>query len=542
MSTTAPKRRRTAAVYKPGKFECASCRREIRGETHLRHKDRELLALCTDCYTIEEPRIAGGVLWAPDTVRLIDTSTTRMPLLAEDWAADQEVRLLEGILNFGFGNWRAVAEHLGFEKTEQECEDHYERFYLRSKKFPIPDLSQPPQPVAPQATVQAATTADGDEEGQPRSPIPDGSEVVAATTTTSVATLDSSAVSGASGATSGATSGGGVVVGGGGGGGRPKDKPKPERRGASGLIIDGSAPPAADLVGFMPLRGEYDTEWQNEAELRIAEIEFLATDSSEEHESKMRMLREYNRALDERQRRRDFVQAHDLIERAARQHAIDRRITHEERSFRTAMRPYAPYVSTDEHETLIADLLREATLRKRIEHLLECAAAGVVSSAEADSRWRRRLADEHQQRQQQQIGTGSRPPGGPGGLAAAAAGIGPAGVARPAAAATRKSNGGKGATPSAANGGTGSLAPVRDLPADELAACSWMGVTPSVYVACKRVVLAESARRTAAGSVASLPLARVQELLKKRLDKRRVRLFWQHCLRLGWLALPRTAA
>ena len=62
---------------------------------------------------------------------------------------------------------RAVAEHLGFEKTEQECEDHYERFYLRSKKFPIPDLSQPPQPVAPPATVQAATTADGDEEGQP---------------------------------------------------------------------------------------------------------------------------------------------------------------------------------------------------------------------------------------------------------------------------------------------------------------------------------------------------------------------------------------
>jgi transcriptional adapter 2-alpha len=51
----------------------------------------------------------------------------------------------------------------------------------------------------------------------------------------------------------------------------------------------------------MPLRGEYDTEWENDAELAIAETEFLSTDTEEDKEAKLQALREYNRALDERQ-------------------------------------------------------------------------------------------------------------------------------------------------------------------------------------------------------------------------------------------------
>ena len=101
----------------------------------------------------------------------------------------------------------------------------------------------------------------------------------------------------------------------------------------------------------------------------------------------------YNRALDERQRRRDFVQQHDLIERAARQHTLDRKRTAEERTFRTAMRPYAPHTASDaEHEALVSDVLRESMLRMRASHLQACHAAGITSSAEADSLWKRRVS------------------------------------------------------------------------------------------------------------------------------------------------------
>ena len=173
-SAAAPsKRRRTAAVYKPGKFDCCNCRRDIRGETHVRHRDREHLALCTECYSTGVPLasyLASPRAWTSEDVRLIDTSTTRMPLLSEDWSGEQEVKLLEGILQFGFGNWRAVGEHMGFEKAEAECEDHYERFYVRSKCFPLPDLSGPPKPpgsAQPPAAAPAPRTAPQDPQRSP---------------------------------------------------------------------------------------------------------------------------------------------------------------------------------------------------------------------------------------------------------------------------------------------------------------------------------------------------------------------------------------
>lgn len=252
-SNPAPKRRRTAAFYKPGKFDCCNCRRDVRGETHVRHKERDQFVLCTDCYTVGAEGVSG-VKWNADTVNLIDTSTTRMPLLAADWSADHEVRLLEGILQYGFGNWRAVAEHLGFEKTEQECEDHYERFYLRSKKFPLPDLEVGPVEVTA-AAVPAASGGRGVSPvadasgGRDASPVPDVAMADAALEAAEAAPAEAAPAPAPASAASASTA-------------RPKDgKPKQERRGASGLLLEaGEGPAAADLVGYMPLRGEFDTE------------------------------------------------------------------------------------------------------------------------------------------------------------------------------------------------------------------------------------------------------------------------------------------
>lgn len=66
----------------------------------------------------------------------------------------------------------------------------------------------------------------------------------------------------------------------------------------------------------MPLRGEYDTEWENDAELAICEIEISRTEPADDLDAKLALLHAYNRQLDGRQRRRDFVLKHDLQERA----------------------------------------------------------------------------------------------------------------------------------------------------------------------------------------------------------------------------------
>jgi len=57
------------------------------------------------------------------------------PLFCENWNADEELLLLEGLEKCGFGNWLDVAEHIGSDKTKEDCEKHYEDYYLSQKKF-----------------------------------------------------------------------------------------------------------------------------------------------------------------------------------------------------------------------------------------------------------------------------------------------------------------------------------------------------------------------------------------------------------------------
>ena len=508
MYMSAPKRRKTTAeAWRPGRYDCAYCRRDVRGETHLRHLEAEDLALCTDCYSCQHP--VAGVKWTEETCKVIDTAATGRPLLVEDWLADQEVRLLDGILQYGFGNWRAVAEHMGGDKTEQMCEEHYETFYLRTKTFPLPDLNGPPKPAA---AMSAAGTKKVDE-GPKAGP----------------------------------------------------EAPK-EKRGASGMVLDSSRCCAADLVGYMPLRGEYDTEWENEAELQIAEIEMNPADPSEEYDRNLQLLLTYCTQLDERQRRRDFVQKFDIIERAARHHGLDRRLTREERSFRTAMRPYAQHMSVDDHEALVKSSLRETTLRRRVAHFRACEAAGIRDLHEANALWRQILAEEESATAVKPGGTSSRSGGGGHAHAAGSSGSGPllaanAGLGTdggfgqgmtaglpgmPGTAlaggipAPRQPPNAKKIALQAAKASKGVVADPGAVPAqvlvskEESLACLNLGITPTQYVTCKRLLIAEAARR--AGP--ALDLADAQSVLQKRLDARRCKALWLHCIKAGWLVGP----
>ena len=57
----------------------------------------------------------------------------------------------------------------------------------------------------------------------------------------------------------------------------------------------------------MPLRGDYDIEHDNDAELVLADMEFVADDHASERELKRRVVQIYNAKLDERERRKAFV-------------------------------------------------------------------------------------------------------------------------------------------------------------------------------------------------------------------------------------------
>lgn len=70
----------------------------------------------------------------------------------------------------------------------------------------------------------------------------------------------------------------------------------------------------AEIVGFMPKRRDFEVEYDNDAELLLAEMEFNDDDSEEEKQMKFRLIDIYNHKLDERIKRKEFVITRGLLD------------------------------------------------------------------------------------------------------------------------------------------------------------------------------------------------------------------------------------
>lgn len=64
----------------------------------------------------------------------------------------------------------------------------------------------------------------------------------------------------------------------------------------------------------MPLRGDFDTEYDNDAEVLLAEMEFNDDDKPVELNMKYKLLEIYNVRLDERIKRKKFVIERGLLD------------------------------------------------------------------------------------------------------------------------------------------------------------------------------------------------------------------------------------
>ena len=64
----------------------------------------------------------------------------------------------------------------------------------------------------------------------------------------------------------------------------------------------------------MPLRGDFDIEYDNDAELLLAEMEFNDDDKESELKMKYKLLEIYNARLDEIIKRKKFVIERGLLD------------------------------------------------------------------------------------------------------------------------------------------------------------------------------------------------------------------------------------
>ena len=59
------------------------------------------------------------------------------PIFDSEWAADEELLLIEGLLEKGMGNWKDVSDFV-MTKSAVKCEAHYAAVYLNSPTAPLP--------------------------------------------------------------------------------------------------------------------------------------------------------------------------------------------------------------------------------------------------------------------------------------------------------------------------------------------------------------------------------------------------------------------
>ncbi|CEL60630.1 Transcriptional adapter 2 OS=Saccharomyces cerevisiae (strain ATCC 204508 / S288c) GN=ADA2 PE=1 SV=1 [Rhizoctonia solani AG-1 IB] len=301
------------------------------------------------------------------------------PILVEDWGADEELQLLDGLSKCGMGNWSAVAELIG-TRTAEEVEQHYTECYINSLDWPLPRLER---------ELDVDYEAFQERKKQ------------------RIINLRESL----------------------------KKKPGPTQPFVSG-------PTNHEVGGFMPGRREFEHEAENEAEDLVKDLEFgivldhggdqqpddeekpegdsmdvdvevkvenesdtknsnaddddepqipAVPESSDSMQLKLALLDMYNEKLDARIEAKAIVLERGLTDHKRIQQA-ERKRSKEDREFINKLKPLARLQTSDDFENLVAGLLYENTLKRRISELQHYRTMGITTFTEAERYDRERLA------------------------------------------------------------------------------------------------------------------------------------------------------
>lgn len=246
MTVTHKRRKQSTGDDSGGiKYHCDKCRRDVTDTIRVRCAECPDFDLCVECFS---KGVESDTHRNDHSYRLLDRFA--FPLMDENWGADEEWLLVEGLGLYGMGNWADVAGHVG-TKTLEECEEHYLKFYVESPSFPLPNLS---------IKLDEDKISKARKERQ-QSPSKNLSII-------------------------------------------PPFKAK----------VLPSVPANHEVQGFMPLRMEFDYEPENEAEHLVKDLVFSEDDLPQDVELKLALLEIYNHKLDIREERKRYIFDRNLVQ------------------------------------------------------------------------------------------------------------------------------------------------------------------------------------------------------------------------------------
>ena len=217
---------------------------------------------------------------------------------------------------YGLGNWIDVGDHVG-TKLPLQCKEHYFNLYIDVPSNPYPDMTR------------ILTTTESLQQRNKNQTIENDHDIWD--------DLEEDKED-------------------------KKGKKQEEEITQGGTAVGYNFP---EFAGFMPLRGDFETEYENDGECILADMAFNDEDSTQEIDLKLKIIEGYNKKLDERIKRKAFILEYGLLEYKKK----ERKKSKEEKEIYDRLRPYLRILGKQNHEQLITSILAEKQIRRRIEEL-----------------------------------------------------------------------------------------------------------------------------------------------------------------------------
>eukprot|EP01127_Copromyxa_protea_P013698 TRINITY_DN3700_c0_g1_i1.p1 TRINITY_DN3700_c0_g1~~TRINITY_DN3700_c0_g1_i1.p1 ORF type:complete len:522 (-),score=105.95 TRINITY_DN3700_c0_g1_i1:63-1628(-) len=312
------------AQTEPVQYHCDCCSKDISNVVKVRCAVCPEFEMCIECFSVGT-ELKGHK--QHHSYRVIDNM--HFPFFELSWSADEEMLLLEGLEIYGIGNWKDISDHVS-TKDQHQCKKHYTEYYVQSPEWPNISFNNS---LATRERVMLLNSGKYNQQNIKR-------EFTTKNKTTK--------------------RGGGT--------------PQKAQQSKSPIVIE--------LNGYMPLRGEFETDWDNNAENKIKDIVFDEDDSPEQENVKLTLLECYYARLKIRKQKEKFVVDKKLHD-SKYQEQLARTRSKEASELHGSYKRFIQIFTPEEYEAFLEELAKQHQLELKVQRLQNYRKNGITTTAEA---------------------------------------------------------------------------------------------------------------------------------------------------------------
>jgi len=305
-------------------IKCSYCEKDITKNIKFYCKECNNLLFCIYCFIQQKHPISHKYTIINDL---------KFPLFAKDWQACEEHKLISNISFLGLNNWEDIGNKME-NKTKDECEIHYYTFFYTESENPLPKEDS--------IILDENKNINEDIEQMNQDKLNHIKEIFKKNNDIKITNEEQN----------------------------EKNKMKKKCRFLSlrRNLKNGEAENAGEILGCRIKRKEFETEFFNDAELEVSQLEFDDSDKEDELKIKYDVLRDYNFKLSKREQRKNVVFEKGLLD-LKRINRIESKLNRDEFEILLFLKPFQKFFPNSEFYDLFEGLLLEQELKLIMKNL-----------------------------------------------------------------------------------------------------------------------------------------------------------------------------